>query len=90
VIDEQLRASCEQIGEGGCALVGLETLFLVDPDPGQLLPPPRQFVATPRQRLLGLEQLQPGGKPLFGSTYKKGILYAKKKHGFREACFLGS
>src|SRR5229473_3359054 len=65
VIDEELRASSEEIGEGRCALVGLEAVLLVDSNPRQLLPPPRQFVATPRQRLFGLEQLQPGRKPLF-------------------------
>src|SRR6266568_1137126 len=65
VVGEQLRASCEQIGEGRRALVGLEAVLLVDAHPGQLLPPPRQFVAASRQRLLGLEQLQPGRQPLF-------------------------
>ena len=65
VIDEQLRASSEEIGEGCCALVGLETVRLVDANPGQFLPPVRQFVAAPRQRLLFLQQLQPRCKPLF-------------------------
>src|SRR6266852_4000582 len=65
VIDEELRASSEEIGEGRGALVGLEAVLLVDANPGQSLSPPRQFVAPPRQRLLGLEQLQPGRKPLF-------------------------
>src|SRR5438552_688151 len=65
VVGEKLRAPAEEIGEGRRAVVGLEPVFLVDWDPGQLLPPPRQLVATPRQRLLGLEQLQPGGEPLF-------------------------
>src|SRR5215469_11901370 len=65
VVDEQLRASPEQIGEGRRALIGLEAVLLVDAEPGQLLPPPRQLVAAPRQRLLGLEQLQPRRKPLF-------------------------
>src|SRR5262249_30048220 len=64
VIDEELRASSEEIGEGRRALVGLEAVLLVDSNPGQLLPPPRQFVAAPRQPLLRLEQLQPGRKPL--------------------------
>jgi hypothetical protein len=50
-MDEQLRASFEQIGQRRRALVGLETVLLVDPDPGQLLPAPRQFVAVPRQGL---------------------------------------
>src|SRR5260370_41153052 len=65
VIGEELRASAEEIGEGRRALVGLEAVLLVDSKPGQLLPLPRQFVASPRQRLLGLEQLQPGRQPLF-------------------------
>src|SRR5450755_964173 len=64
VIDEQLRASLEEIGERRCALVGVEAVLLVDPDPGQLLPPARQLVAAPGQRLLGLQQLQPGRQPL--------------------------
>src|ERR1700720_3906364 len=59
VIDEELRASSEEISEGLCALVGLEAVLLVDSNPGQLLSLPRHFVATSRQRLLGLEQLQP-------------------------------
>jgi hypothetical protein len=50
---------------GACTLVGLEAVLLVDSNPGQLLPLPRQFVASPRQRVLGLKQLQPGRKPLF-------------------------
>ena len=65
VIDEELRASSEQIGKRRHALVGLETVLLVNSNPRQPLPPLRQFVATPRQRLLGLEQLQPGRKPIF-------------------------
>src|SRR6266851_2269073 len=46
VIDEELRASPEEIGEGRCALVGLEAVLLVDTNPGQLLPLPGQFVAA--------------------------------------------
>jgi hypothetical protein len=37
-------------------------------NPRQFLPPPRQLIAASRQSLLGLEQLQPGGKPLFTSS----------------------
>src|SRR2546421_8503507 len=65
VIDEELRASSEEVSEGRRAFVGLEVVLLVDSNPGQLLAPLRQFVAPPSQGLLGLEQLQPGGKPLF-------------------------
>ena len=65
VVDEELRAPSEEIGQRGAALVGLEAVLLVDSNPRQLLPLPRQFVAAPGQLLLGLEQLQPGRKPLF-------------------------
>src|SRR6266436_5383565 len=80
VIDEQLRASFEQIGQRHRALVGLEAVLLVDADPGQFLPPPRQFVAAPRQLLLGLEQLQPGRKPLFTCS---GLVIG---HSFSPSC----
>ena len=65
MVDEQLRAASEEIRERRCALIGLKLVLLIDSNPGQLLPLLREFVATPRQRLLGLEQLQPGRKPLF-------------------------
>src|SRR5258708_2393667 len=80
VVDEELRTSSEEIGEGHCVLVGLEAVLLVDPDPGQFLPPPRQLVALPRQRLLGLQQLQPGRKPLF--TCADPVI----GHGFSPSC----
>src|SRR6266481_1933366 len=65
VVDEELRASSEELCQRGAPLVGLESVLPVDPDPGQLLPPPRQLVAAPRQLLLLLEQPKPGCKPLF-------------------------
>src|SRR5215470_374491 len=80
VVDEQLRASPEQIGEGRRALIGREAVLLVDAEPGQLLPPPRQLVAAPRQLLFGLEQLQPGRKPLFTCS---GLVIG---HGFSPSC----
>src|SRR5713226_5705280 len=80
VVDEELRASPEQIGEGRRARVGREAVLLVNADPGQLLPPPRQLVAAPRQRLLGLEQLQPGHKLLFTCS---GLVIG---HGFSPSC----
>ena len=64
VIYEELRASFEQIGEGRRALVGLEMVLLINSNPWQPLPLLRQFVTTPRQLLLGLQQLQPSRKPL--------------------------
>src|SRR5207247_178247 len=65
VVDEELRASSEEVGQRAAPLVGLESVLLVDPHPRQLLPPPRQLVAAPRELLLRLEQLEPRGEPLF-------------------------
>src|SRR5207302_3257863 len=65
VVNEELRASSEEISEGRFSFVGLEAVLLVDPNPRQLLPSPGQLVAAPGQFLLGLEQLQPCRKPLF-------------------------
>src|SRR5882672_8652022 len=65
VIDEELRTPSEEVRQRGAALVGLESIRLVDPNPRQLLPPPRQLVAAPRQLLLLLQQLDPCCKPLF-------------------------
>jgi hypothetical protein len=64
VVDEQPGASPEQVGERRRSLVGLEAVVLVDPNPGQLLPPPGQLVAASGELLLRLEQLQPRGQPL--------------------------
>src|SRR5438132_4605827 len=63
VVDEELRAPPEESGQRGAPLVGLESILLVDPDPRQRLPPPRQLVAASRQLLLPLEQLEPRGEP---------------------------
>jgi hypothetical protein len=68
VIDEELRASAEEIGKRRRSLVGFEAVVLVDAHPWQLLPQPCQLVAAPRQRLLNLEQLQPCRKPLFARS----------------------
>src|SRR5207247_3762115 len=65
VVDDELRAPSEEVGQRGVALVGLESVFLVDPHPRQLLPPARQLVAAPRELLLRREQLEPRGQPLF-------------------------
>jgi hypothetical protein len=65
MVDEELRAPAEEVRQRGTPLFGLELIGLVDPHPGQLLPPPRQLVASPRVLLFGLEQLEPHGQPLF-------------------------
>jgi hypothetical protein len=71
VVDEQLRPPTEQVGERRRALVGLEPVVLVDPDTGQLLPLPGQFVAAAGQLLLGSEELEPGCEPLL--TRSRGV-----------------
>src|SRR5579859_3319813 len=65
VIDEELRASSKEIGKRGRAPISLESVLLVDSDPGKRLPLPCHLVALPRQRLLGLEQFQPRRAPFF-------------------------
>src|SRR5260370_34347614 len=37
MVDEELRASSEEVCEGGAPFIGLESVLLVDPDPLQLL-----------------------------------------------------
>src|SRR5882724_6903620 len=68
VVDEELRAPSEEVFQRPAPLVGLESIFLVDPNPRQLLAPPRQLVATPREILLRLEQLEPRCEPLFACS----------------------
>ena len=65
VIDEQLRAPLEQVGQRGAAFVGLEAVGLVHAHPRQLLALSRQLVAAARQLLLRRQQLKPRGHPLF-------------------------
>jgi hypothetical protein len=48
VVNEELRAPSEEIGERRSTLVGLEAVLLVDSNPRQFLPLPRQLVAAPR------------------------------------------
>jgi hypothetical protein len=46
VVDEQLRAPNEELGERPSTLLGLEAVLLLDPDPRQLEAQPREIVAT--------------------------------------------
>src|SRR5690349_19853329 len=68
VVDEQLRAAAEQVGERRRAVRRLELIVLVDGDPGQLLAAPGDLVAAARQLLLGLEQVEPRGQPLLAGA----------------------
>lgn len=71
MVHEQLRSSLKQIRQSDTSLIGLEMVRGVDPDPWQLLPPFRQLIALPCMRLLGLQQIQPGGQPFF--TRSNGV-----------------
>ena len=68
VVDEQLRASGEQIRQRGRARIGLEPVLLVDPHPRQRLTPPRHLVAATGQLLLRLEQFEPRFQPLLACS----------------------
>jgi hypothetical protein len=57
VVDEQLRASVEELGQGLGPVVGLEAVLLLDRHPGKLPPLPREFVAATGELLLLREQL---------------------------------
>src|ERR1017187_5903107 len=48
VVDEELRASTEEVQQRGAPLLGFESILLVDPNPRQLLPLSRQLIAAPR------------------------------------------
>src|SRR4029453_12198979 len=68
VVDEELGAPSEEVLQRGAALVGLESVLLLDPDPRQLLASPRQLVAAPRQLLLGVGALAAGRTPLLARS----------------------
>jgi hypothetical protein len=55
VVDEQLRAAVEEVGEALRAGFRVEDVLLLDRHPGQLPPPARQLVALSHVLLLGLE-----------------------------------
>src|SRR5512140_3706929 len=69
VVDEELRASSEEVCQRGAAFLRVESIRLVNPDPRQLLASSCQFVATPRQLLLLLQQPEPGRKPFLLRYY---------------------
>src|SRR4051812_49400746 len=64
MVNEELRATAEKIGERGGAVVGVEAIVLVDPDPGKFLALFRQLVAAVGVFFFGGEQFFPGGEPV--------------------------
>src|SRR5215211_3649854 len=61
VVDEQLRAPVEELGEGLPSLVGLEDVLLLHRHPGQLLASPRELV--PRACAASRPRAARGGPP---------------------------
>src|SRR5436190_1153004 len=60
VVDEQLRATVEELGERLRPRLGLEAVVLLDRHPGKLPPLPRELVAATGELLLLREQLLAG------------------------------
>ena len=68
VVDEELRAPVEELGQRLRPLVRLERVLLLDRHPGQLSTLPRELVAEARELFLPLEQLDPGRPPLLAGS----------------------
>src|SRR5439155_16550027 len=60
VVDEQLRATVEELGERLRPRLGLEAVVLLDRYPGEFPPLPRELVAASGELLLFREQLLAG------------------------------
>jgi hypothetical protein len=70
VVDEQLRATVEELRQGLRALPHVEDVLLLDRNPGQLLAHPGDLVASVSVPLLGVEQLAARRQPfLAGPGY---------------------
>ena len=70
VIDEQLRATVEEVGERLRPLVRLEGVGLLDRHPGELPAPAGELIALAHVRLLGVQQLLAGGQPLLSRSHR--------------------
>src|ERR1700743_1212003 len=64
VVNQQLRAAAEELGQGPRPVVGGEPVLLLDRHPGQLAALARQLVPHPGVLLLALQQLVTSGLPL--------------------------
>jgi hypothetical protein len=73
VVDEQLRAAIEQLGQRPLAVLSVESILRLDPHPGQLAPLLRQLIAPPRELLLLPQQFVALGLPfLLGGDSELG------------------
>ena len=64
VVDQELGAAVEELGQGPGSVVGVEAIVLVDLGPGQLAALAGQLVAHPGVLLLALQQFLASGLPL--------------------------
>jgi hypothetical protein len=64
VVDQQLGAAVEELGQGPGSILGVEAVLLVDPDPGQLAALTGQLVTYPGVCLLAHQQRLAGSLPL--------------------------
>ena len=53
MINEELRAPSEEILQGCGAFIGIKAVFLVNPYPGQLLPPLSESCCVPPGAVFG-------------------------------------
>src|SRR5205809_7226873 len=67
MIDDQLAASVEEIGERLLAVRPLEDIPLLHPDPGQLAASPAQLIAQTGEFLLLAQVLLARNEPLLSS-----------------------
>jgi len=77
VVDQELRAAAEEIGQRGGALVGLEPVRLVHPNPRQRLAVAGHLVAAVGQLLLFLKEGEPGGEPFLAGAGAMGRLCSR-------------
>src|SRR5207244_939449 len=68
VVDEQLRASVEELRQPLWTVLGLEGVLLLHPHPGQLAALAGEVVAAPRQLFLSLEQCVACSEPFLACS----------------------
>jgi hypothetical protein len=69
VVDDELAAVPEELGQGLATVRPLEGVFLLDGFPGKFTPPAAQLVSRPRERLLGREERLGCRQPLLVRNY---------------------
>jgi hypothetical protein len=70
VINEQLRAPVEELGQRLRPVLGLEAVLLVDGNPRQRLPLPGELVAPAGELFLLCQKRGPGGQPLLARAQR--------------------